>query len=155
MDYNGYIRFLGKKFNFIWNDGTYFVISKISSNTLNNTSIWYNIVIGENREKIAIPYMNNYNNMLFLLILIEISIEVLKEEKSDIIRMLGTSIVGIVLFFIVWEARSRYIYFLIPAFCIIGAKGIMDLTEIIDKRVCKPEMNMSSKKGNIDDREET
>ena len=44
-------------------------------------------------------------------------------------RVIGTSIVGSAMFLLIWEARSRYIYLLIPLFAILSAMELTSLTD--------------------------
>ena len=70
------------------------------------------------------------NNALFILIVTGFFIDIKKKKDNQISRILGISIVGIALFLMLWEARSRYIYFLIPVFCILGAMGLTNISNI-------------------------
>lgn len=133
----GYTKFLFNKFNYIWNDGSYYVLNVIGWDTLNTTSTLYKLVIGEESYKIFRPYMTNFNNCVFFIILLGLIIELLKKEKNQVIRILGISIVGIAIFLLVWEARSRYIYFLIPVFCILAAYEMLQIFNFVERRILK------------------
>lgn len=52
------------------------------------------------------------------------------KEKKEYIRVLEISLVGIAIFLLFWEARSRYIYFLIPIFCLLGACALTKICSI-------------------------
>ena len=79
--------------------------------------------------------------MLFFAIIVGIIIDLLKKERTREIRILGISIVGIAIFLLVWEARSRYIYFLIPIFIILGAYGICNIEKIVEQGMKKLKKN--------------
>ena len=134
---SGYIKFLINKFDYIWNDGSYYCLKLIGWDTINKTSIPYKIVLDENYNTIFKRYMTNYNNCLFLIILIGIIIEVFKKQDNKEIRVLGISIVGIAIFLLIWEARSRYIYFMLPIFCIFSAYEFLEIYKHIGNIVIK------------------
>ena len=134
---SGYMDFLSKKFKYVWNDETYYSINLIGWDTLNKNSIPYKFVIGDESYIFFRPYMRHFNNTLFAIIIIGIIIDVFRKEKSSELRILGISVVGIAIFLLIWEARSRYVYFLIPTFCILGALGIYNIEKITDKYTLK------------------
>ena len=117
----GYIRFLIKKFDYVWNDGSYYSLRLIGWDTINTKSIPYKLIVDKNHNKIFKIYMNNYNNVLFFIILVGLVLSLLKKDINQEERVLGISIVGIAIFLLIWEARSRYIYFMLPIFCLLSA----------------------------------
>lgn len=125
----GYLHFLYKKCEYIWNDGTYYCLKLIGWDTLNTTSTPYKYVLGEKSDYTE-KFMTYMNNALFILIVTGFFIDIKKKKDNQISRILGISIVGIALFLMLWEARSRYIYFLIPVFCILGAMGLTNISNI-------------------------
>ncbi len=129
----GYIKFLFKKFNYVWNDGTYYVLNVIGWDTINTDSTLYRLVLGEQSYQFVRPYMTYFNDMIFILILYLIIKDIKNKQRDEIIRIIGISIVGIAIFLLIWEARSRYIYLMIPLFCILAAKGIYELSNNIKK----------------------
>lgn len=121
--FGGYIKFLFNKFEYVWNDGTYYVFNKIGWDTINKETTLYEYIIGEKSNYIIKPFLSNLHQFMMIMILIAIIINIkIKEDES--IRVMGISMVGIAIFLLFWEARSRYIYFLIPIFCILSAYGI-------------------------------
>ena len=125
---NGYVEFLYNKFKYVWNDGTYYVFNKIGWDTINKDGILYDYIIGEKSELIIKPYLNYLHEVIMLMILIALIINVRNGEDGNI-RVMATSMVGIAIFLLFWEARSRYIYFMIPIFCILAAWGICKISE--------------------------
>ena len=130
----GYMEYLKNKFIYVWEDPTFYVLAQIGWDTLNKDSLPYKYILGEKSQQIFIPYTNIFYTMLILLITIEIIYDVIKHRNQDI-RIMGISMVGIAIFLLIWEARSRYIYFLIPIFCILGANGIYELSQIKFKEI--------------------
>ncbi len=128
----GYIKFLANKFNFVWNDEGYDVLETIGWDTLDTESIPYKYIIGTKSHAFFRPYMRHFNKTLFVIMLVGIIMEVLKKEKNETVKVLGISIVGIALFLIIWEAESRYGYFLLPIFCLLGAYCINNVETLVD-----------------------
>ena len=131
----GYIKFLYKKIRYVWNDGTYYMANIIGWDTINTTSLPYKIVLGE-KSKVTKQAMTYFNNTLFLIILLGFCLDLKGTNQPQ--RILGISMVGIAMFLVLWEARSRYIYFMIPVFCNLGAIGIESINNrfknIINKK---------------------
>lgn len=133
---SGYIRFLKNKFIYVWEDPTFYVLAQIGWDTLNKESIPYKYVLGEKSQQTFIPYTSVFYTMLMILIIIEFIYDIFKNKNQDI-RIMGIAVVGIAIFLLLWEARSRYIYFLIPIFCILAANGIYELSQINIKKIKK------------------
>lgn len=124
----GYIKFLFKKFEYVWNDGTYYVFNKIGWGTINKEGALYDYVIGEKSQNTLKPFLNYLHEFTMLMILIAIIVHI-KTKEDDSVRVMGISMVGIAIFLLIWEARSRYIYFMVPIFCMLAAYGICKLSE--------------------------
>lgn len=135
--FGGYMQFLFNKFRYVWNDGSYYVLQQIGWDTKNKESIPYQIVIDQNSNGFFKGYMTNFNNYIFFVICAGAVIEIARKEKNQVSRIMGIAIVGIALFLLVWEARSRYIYFLIPIFCVFAAYEFRYIIELIEKIVQK------------------
>lgn len=142
---NGYIDFLLKKFNYVWNDGSYYALNLIGWDSLNIDSVPYKYIVGYNSETYFRPYMRHFNNVLFFIILIGFITQIFKKEKNDVMTVLGISIVGIAIFLLIWEARSRYVYFLIPVFCVLGACSLCSIENIFNKTVGKLKSKLDNK----------
>lgn len=125
----GYIEFLFKKFKYVWNDGSYYVLNTIGWDTINQNSMLYRLVLGDLSNKFVRPYMTYFNDAIFILNLFLIIKKIIKRDMDEETRVIGTSIVGNAMFLLIWEARSRYIYLLIPLFVILSTIEITSLTD--------------------------
>lgn len=130
----GYIKFLFKKFEYVWNDGTYYVFNKIGWGTINKEGTLYDYVIGEKSQNTIKPYLNYLHEFIMLMVLIAIIVHIKTKEDASV-RIMGISMVGIAIFLLLWEARSRYIYFMVPIFCILSAYGIYKISEKSLKKI--------------------
>ena len=125
----GYIEFLFKKFKYVWNDGSYYVLNTIGWDTINQSSMPYRLVLGDLSSKFVRPYMTYFNDAIFILNWFLIIKKIIKKDMDEETRVIGTSIVGSAMFLLIWEARSRYIYLLIPLFAILSAMELTSLTD--------------------------
>lgn len=124
----GYIKFLWNKFQYVWNDGTYYVKSVIGWDTINTSSKLYDIVLGKYTEQ-STNYMNYFHYILMMLVLIGCILD-WRNDRNEYIRIMEASLIAIALFLLFWEARSRYIYNIIPIICILGANGVCKISQI-------------------------
>lgn len=129
----GYLDFLKNKFIYVWEDPTFYVFKKIGWGTIHKDTTLYQYVIGDKSGEFCIPYLEIFYTMLMLFIIIGAIGDIAKEKNREI-RIMEISVIGIVMFLLIWEARSRYIYFLIPILCMLGAGGILQASEIQYKK---------------------
>ncbi|MBP3707023.1 MAG: hypothetical protein J6J36_00195 [Clostridia bacterium] len=142
---NGYVEFLYKKLRYVWSDGTYYSLSLIGWDTLNKTSGPYRYVLGKDSKNFK-EYLELFNTAIFAVILLGFIIDVIRKNMNQNIRILGISVVGIAVFLLLWEARSRYIYFMIPIFIILAANGINSISDAINLGQKDEVKNNSDKK---------
>ncbi len=130
---NGYVRFLFKKFAYVWNDGSYWVLTNLGKGPLKTDGIMYRLVLGDLSYKFVRPYMTYFNDAIFILMFLFIIKKVIKKDMDEETRVIGISIVGNAIFLLIWEASSRYIYLIIPLFVLLSARAIVDLSDNVKK----------------------
>lgn len=128
FEIEGYISFLFNKFKYVWNDGTYYVFNKIGWDTLNKETVVYDYVLGE-ESKTLHNYIKYFHTFMMFVILGNVIIKTKKDETS---RIMITSMIGTAIFLLIWEARSRYIFFLVPILCLLTAYGISNFSNWIN-----------------------
>lgn len=137
MGIMGYIRFLWHKLNKLCNNGT------LDYST--STGDWYDIVYPE-KNTLASPFLRslfyydgaNYPvyftamNILWAFILICcLMASIVNFRENDPIQFwLGTSIVGLFLFELLFEAQARQLYSFMPLFVLYGVFGIYRLVKL-------------------------
>ncbi len=121
----GYTSFLINKLKYIWNDSTFYVFNKIGWDTINRTSLPYKYVLGEKSEDILKPFIKIYYSTIMIMVLVTV-VTSIKSEKKEEIRILILSILGMTIFLLLWEARSRYIYSLIPILVILASMSLKE-----------------------------
>lgn len=111
----GYYKYLNKKAVNAWTDGLYLVDAKLAMNSRHADDFIYNELLLNKTNKYKLIYFSQ--SMQYLLITSLIIGALLKlldhSEKIDIVRL---SIVGICIFLLFWENRSRYLLNFIPLF---------------------------------------
>lgn len=128
-----YSEFLIRKSVNVWTDGYYFADTKLSLKPRNSDNIIRNFMFQNEKTKFLMINLTQSVQYVFILFLIIGSIFKLKDDnyKFDYLRL---TILGLFVFFLFWEARSRYIFNYIPIFILIIIEGVMILN---DKRINK------------------
>lgn len=132
----GYYNYLCKKSVNAWTDGLFFVDVKLQSNNMHSDEKIYNEIFNNNSNKMFLVYFSQGVQYLFIICLIFGSVIKLfiKDKGIDIVRM---SIVGICLFLLMWENRSRYLLNFIPLFIYIICEFFVYLGQVNEKRKMK------------------
>ncbi len=141
MGINGYISFLYDKFTFIISDGTFFYGKEgnfYTSDAYSNGSIAKFIQNYAYQDRagyslITINIMQTIWIMLLVMCIIDICINFFNERVSNI-DVLRLSAIGIILFILLFEARSRYLINYLPIFIILATSGIINLYKLITKK---------------------
>lgn len=131
MGPKGYLEFLSKKLEYVWNDGTYYVLVKLTREPLNPAP--NRITGGDGVSNAAYLTIAQFVQSTVLLLMLVVFISSLRGLCNQVSRMMGSMCLGILVFLLFWEARSRYIVTLIPLFAVLAGGGI-GLLENIFKR---------------------
>lgn len=128
-----YYKYLNKKAVNAWTDGLYLVDAKLQLNPRHSNDFIYNELLINKANKDKIIYFSQ--SMQYLLIMSLIIGAIIKffrhTDKIDIIRM---AIIGIFVFLLIWENRSRYLLNFIPLFVYIICEFFTLLENINLKR---------------------
>lgn len=138
---NKILEFYINKAVYTWGDGTYFAPRKLAIDPLHSFSI-KNIVLGDNNY---IFRCISQAQMLFTLFFILVGIffrKYLTDRQKDIQLLLNIIIFGVFLFFLLWEARSRYIVNFIPILLCSSYLGVIALynylkIKYVNNLICK------------------
>ncbi len=138
---NKVLEFYTNKAVYTWGDGTYFAPCKLDVEPLNSYSV-KKIVLGDSNY---IFRCVSQAQMLFTLFFILIGIffrKYLTDRQKDIQLLLNIIIFGVFLFFLLWEARSRYIVNFIPILLSSSYLGVIAFYNYIkikhtDDLICK------------------
>lgn len=132
MGPNGYVKFLLKKIEYTWDDGTFYVLIKLGRFPLKDEP---NFIMGgtgvSNKPYIIEAQLTHAVILLLMLILFIGSLFI---RTKSICRMPSSMCLGVMIFLLFWETRSRYLVTLIPLFNILAVCGIDFLTSLFDKQ---------------------
>lgn len=110
---DGYLSFLNRKVFYTWGDGTYLVSTKISRYSLYPDSFISQIVSCNGAYHTIYSYFaNTIHYGLILLLLLNGIWSIIKKKTNQIPEFL--CLIGIFIFLLFWETRSRYLYHYIP-----------------------------------------
>lgn len=123
-DFKGFMKHINQKLKWAWGDGTYLAPEKLYRQPIERTAIYeYVSRDGKSVEKYKYFPQIMHISMLILMLLSAIySIRNKKYESDEIV--LYIAIFGLIVFFLIWENRSRYILPLLPIMLILEVKGI-------------------------------
>lgn len=141
----GYADFLYNKANWILSDGTFFFGEEGSfwmSEHYNHSKI------GEILQELINNKSDKYQNItanvmqtLWILITIGLLFSHTNKEQNNYIVISKLSIIGIVIFLLLFEGRARYLVNHLPIFIIVGVFGIKASLKMIDKKLLEYKEN--------------
>lgn len=146
---NGYIKFLYNKMNWILSDGTFFFGNEGS---FWKTGIITNSQIGFVLQKFLYNQTEEYQKVtanIFQTVWILLSLGVVcsytRKYENNYIIISKVTIIGIVMFLLLFEGRARYLINHIPFFIIVGLYGLNISFEKIEKIKTKQQLLLTSK----------
>lgn len=124
----GYAGFLSKKISFTWGDGTYYVGDKLRRNPAHPESLAYKVVAGDGE------YFTGYNiwmNGLQIMLLIGIAIGAFLSRKDrTAISIIKLALMGVFIFLLAWETRSRYLINYLPLMFVVFVYSLDKITQL-------------------------
>ena len=128
------LSFYNRKIAFTWTDGTFFAFEKLHREPI-HPELTKNIYSNENND---ILYWTFSNSEWIIIIVLMILGVVFRKYLPDKIQELGIiiniSIVGIILFLLIWETRSRYLVNFVPLFLVDAYIGLYALERFINTK---------------------
>lgn len=127
----GYLNFLYQKANWILSDGTFYYggeALKFANEPYNTSPLgkklqnFYQIET-KTYQKITAPVLQ----IMWLSILVALIFAKSSKEREDNILILKLAVIGIILFVLLFEGRSRYLFNYVPIFIIVGIQGIKNI----------------------------
>lgn len=114
-----------------WEDGTYYISHHIEDCKRENLLHSFVLDKGEN-HLIFFIYSNGFQLFILFMILLSIIKGCIKPE-INLMTLFKGIIFAALIFFIIWETRSRYLYNLIPVFMIVTVDGL----DFLSSGICK------------------
>ena len=123
-DNHGFLAFYNRKISYTWTDGTFFSYEKLRRKPYHKEYTKY-VLSDKGEDRL---YWALSNAKWFILLLLMVVGTVLKKYLRNDIRdfqfILNLSIIGLLLFLLIWETRSRYLVNYSPIFLINGYIGL-------------------------------
>ena len=149
---NTFIKHITQKLKFAWTDGVYYAPEKLRREPVDK-GFFHEFVLYDGKYT---PYYKYFPQTMHfgMLILMTISAYSLikcktKTDRKGIEAALVLAVLGIALFLIIWENRSRYILTMLPAMMILQLSGLDYLIGRLEERK-KEKKNAQSVIGNTD-----
>ncbi|MBP3707021.1 MAG: glycosyltransferase family 39 protein [Clostridia bacterium] len=126
-EYNmqSFIRHINKKLVFTWGDGTYYAPIKLEREPHRFSRVHCYII--RNFDKTMyykyIP-QSMQHGMLFFIVISAIFTTKCRKKEDDYTIVFYITMFGFMLFLLMWENRSRYIFNILPIMLMIEARGI-------------------------------
>ena len=134
MGINGYTDYLVRKSINTWTDGYYFSNVKLSINSNHQDSFLYKLLLANSKSTEIFRAISQGIQYAFVIILLVSCILKVKLYKNfDYLKL---TVIGLVIFFLLWENRSRYIFNYIPIFILIIVDFYNSLKEKVDDKKC-------------------
>lgn len=113
----GMIKHLAKKIGYTWDDGTYFIKQYIDHGSNNFLRSFVT------KSPIFYLYALAYHFLMLVMIFVSY-LGGVKDNTRNPVTLIRIIIFGVFLFFLIWEARSRYLVNFTPMLIISSAYGI-------------------------------
>lgn len=144
MGIKGYLSYLYDKYTWVISDGTFFygregnfyTSDPYEKGKIASTIQKYVYFDQSSFRNVTIHMMQAYWCFLLSMVTFSAFIGIGKKEKSERseIHVLRLAIIGILLFILLFEARSRYLINYLPIFMILGVYGIKMIDETITRK---------------------
>lgn len=135
-----YSNFLYRKMLFTWSDGTYYAPAFLRERPIIEEKTFIANIFHSDGKYIKFTFLENTGYILFLYFMIIIGAiakfkyrndneKILKENSSFI------ALFGVIVFFLMWEASSRYLINYVPVMIVASIFGISKLYNIIENKI--------------------
>ena len=128
----GYCKFLIGKISFTWGDGSYYAPAILSDKPISHNKL-QEFVIGNKND--GFIYFSQVSHIVILVSILISGIFAFK-KREVLINSFHICILGLILFLILWETRSRYLICMLPEMIYSAIYGMENLFKLIDKKRC-------------------
>lgn len=123
----GYLKFLNHKLAVTWNDGTYYAPEKLRRFPLSANNIVYQTFSNQGRYYKYYSGVANAIHLVLLLLIMGSTVLTLYHRQADVVSVCRLAVMGLTIFLLLWETRSRYLVQFLPLI-IVCALPIIDQT---------------------------
>lgn len=136
VEENKVIKFYTNKAIYVWGDGTYYAPAKLAVEPLKELNVKSTILPSDsNRNKLFIILAQSQMIIVITSIILGMLFrKYLNEKQRDLQLFLNITIFGVFMFFLIWEARSRYLVSLLPIILLSSCLEITSIYNFIESK---------------------
>ena len=129
------IKFYTDKLTYIWGDGQYYIIQQLERDPVFNHYI-KDYILNDTKNKYFKIYCQTQHVLLLISLILGIIFGKYLDEKQRKLQLfLNICMIGLTLFLLLWEARSRYLVHYLPIIMLSGFIGIVACISFIKTKV--------------------
>ena len=131
---NDFIKHLTIKLKYAWTDGTYYAPEKLRRMPVNE-SVLHKFVLTDGKYSVYYKYFPQVMHLTMLILIIFSCIKNIKNNSLSSKKLiLVISMLGLMVFLMIWENRSRYILTMLPIYVLLSVDGIDYLTNRLENK---------------------
>lgn len=127
LGFNGYMSVLGQKISTTWGDGTFYAPYKLMLGNNNQTQLHKVFTAGTSYSKQTYKILNIVW-LTALLLICFYSIKNIFKDEDIFFNIIKLAIVGLFIFLLIWETRSRYVINYLPLIIILTFYSIQGVS---------------------------
>lgn len=130
----GLLKHFAIKADFTWNDGTYYIDHHIYKNPYSRNFL-HELILKDGTYNNVFYDVSSGMQLLMLIMMCVSFFSCIRRPRLDYITLMHIIVFGVFIFFLVWEARSRYIFNFTPILIVIWADGIIRIADRLKKPI--------------------
>lgn len=134
----GLFNHLTEKGTWTWSDGTYYIGNHIW-NKPHRPNILHQFILRNGKYNDSFVFVSNMFHLMMLLMICLSALASIIRPRMNFSVLFKGLIFGVFVFFLFWEARSRYLLNFAPVYLLVAADGIMAVADFKWKRSKKEE----------------
>lgn len=129
---SGFLNHLKIKNTQTWNDGTYFSSILLERKAVEKSNWIQSFILRDGKFYYFYNlYVNGFHIMILGLMLYSIFMGILN-PKITLTMMFRLSVFGLMLFLLIWESKSKYLYNFLPLFFVVAYDGLVMIEKLIN-----------------------
>ena len=123
----GYTKFLYRKMLYTWSDGSYFSSMLLDNGTMYNKKSIFTDLQHSSGKYVKLAFNQNTVVILFIYLFIIIGAITALKKKENKVNTCYIALFGVLIFFLLWEASSRYLINYVPILIVGMMYGLSSL----------------------------
>ena len=129
----GYAKFLLKKAEWTWADGAYYIPTKLGRYPLRRTVFHKAVLTSSGKMNTLFRAFTQFVQTVILSMILVGCIASLLKKTNDAFRLMALMCLGLMVFLLFWETRSRYLIFMLPVFVVMTVHGLLIAFGVFDR----------------------